>query len=165
MFPSYQLTAGSLPAVSLSFKKWKRFFFDAVMITVGLTEIILTVWITNCMGWWELKSSNASLFKKKHSHQTNALRPQNNESQQLCNLLLFKNNTLSSWKIMDKYFLLPVLCLWDKVRQLKYLVLMQNYTSRFTLLQKFPDCVFSFILLHKSWSSNMGALLSFSFSF
>lgn len=69
----------------------------------------------------------------------------------------------SSWKIVNKYFLLPVLCLWDKVKQLKYLVLMQNYTSRFTLLQKFPDCVFSFILLHNSWSSNMGALLSFHF--
>jgi len=49
-----------------------------------------------------------------------------NRSKQLHNLLFFKNNTLGFLKIINKYVLLPVRCLWDKVKQLKYSVFMQN---------------------------------------
>lgn len=35
---------------------------------------------------------------------------QNNKSEQLCNLLFFKNSTLEFLKIINKYFLWPVQC-------------------------------------------------------
>lgn len=60
------------------------------------------------------KTEELMLFKTKQ------------QNEQLGNLLFFKNSTLRILKIIYKYFLLPVQCLWDKVKQLKYSVFMQN---------------------------------------
>lgn len=98
-----------------------------VKTTKSLTETAFSFWITNCIGWYEPNSLNASLLLKKNNNKrANDLW---NKPTKVSSYVIFyclKILHWGFWKITDKYFLLPVLCFWDKVKQLKYLLFMQN---------------------------------------